>query len=33
MTFYAVLEALGKHKIDVTYTRNITKSTRRFFVS
>lgn len=31
--FYDVLKALGKHKIDVTYTRNITKSTRRFFVS
>jgi ABC-2 type transport system ATP-binding protein len=33
MTFYTVLETLGKHKVDVTYTRNITKSTRRFFVS
>ncbi|WP_299123726.1 ATP-binding cassette domain-containing protein [uncultured Winogradskyella sp.] len=33
MTFYSVLETLGKHKVDVTYTRNITKSTRRFFVS
>ena len=32
-SFYAVLETLGKHQIDVTYTRNITKSTRRFFVS
>ncbi|AUP80810.1 ATP-binding cassette domain-containing protein [Flavivirga eckloniae] len=32
-TFPLVLETLGKHKIDVTYTRNITKSTRRFFVS
>ena len=31
--FPSVLETLGKHKIDVTYTRNITKSTRRFFVS
>lgn len=31
--FSNVLEALGKHKIDVTYTRNITASTRRFFVS
>ncbi|GAA3654072.1 ATP-binding cassette domain-containing protein [Flavivirga jejuensis] len=31
--FSLVLETLGKHKIDVTYTRNITKSTRRFFVS
>lgn len=31
--FSTVLEALGKHKIDVTYTRNITASTRRFFVS
>jgi len=32
-SFALVLETLGKHKIDVTYTRNITKSTRRFFVS
>ena len=32
-SFYEVLESLGKHQIDVTYTRNITKSTRRFFVS
>ena len=32
-SFSSVLEALGKHKIEVTYTRNITKSTRRFFVS
>ena len=32
-SFNAVLEALGKHQIDVTYTRNITASTRRFFVS
>ncbi|MDO5969728.1 ATP-binding cassette domain-containing protein [Flavivirga aquimarina] len=31
--FPLVLETLGKHKIDVTYTRNITQSTRRFFVS
>ncbi|WP_299100745.1 ATP-binding cassette domain-containing protein [uncultured Winogradskyella sp.] len=31
--FSSVLEALGKHKIEVTYTRNITASTRRFFVS
>tara|TARA_R110002049_G_scaffold68465_3_gene177474 strand:+ start:7786 stop:8937 length:1152 start_codon:yes stop_codon:yes gene_type:complete len=31
--FSAVLETLGKHKIEVTYTRNITTSTRRFFVS
>ncbi|MEM5564442.1 ATP-binding cassette domain-containing protein [Psychroserpens sp. AS72] len=31
--FSSVLESLGKHKVDVTYTRNITKSTRRFFVS
>ncbi|OUS01928.1 ABC transporter ATP-binding protein [Flavobacteriales bacterium 33_180_T64] len=31
--FSTVLETLGKHKIEVTYTRNITKSTRRFFVS
>ena len=31
--FSSVLEVLGKHKIDVTYTRNITKSTRRFFIS
>ncbi|WP_303316011.1 ATP-binding cassette domain-containing protein [Flavivirga abyssicola] len=33
ITFPLVLEALGKYKIDVIYTRNITKSTRRFFVS
>ena len=33
ITFPFVLETLGKHKIDVIYTRNITKSTRRFFVS
>lgn len=31
--FSGVLEALGKHKIEVTYIRNITASTRRFFVS
>lgn len=31
--FSLVLETLGKHKVNVTYTRNITKSTRRFFVS
>ncbi|MCP4051692.1 MAG: ABC transporter ATP-binding protein [Mesoflavibacter sp.] len=31
--FHQVLEVLGNHQIDVTYTRNITKSTRRFFVS
>lgn len=31
--FHSVLEALGKHKIQVTYTRNISKSTRRFFVA
>jgi len=31
--FFSVLEALGKHKVEVTYTRNITHSTRRFFVS
>ena len=33
INFSSVLETLGKHKINVTYTRNITKSTRRFFVS
>ncbi len=32
-SFYSVLEALGKNKIDVTYTRDISKSTRRFFVA
>lgn len=32
-SFSAVLESMGKHKIEVTYTRNITASTRRFFVS
>ncbi|NRB59322.1 MAG: ABC transporter ATP-binding protein [Winogradskyella sp.] len=31
--FHEVLQVLGHHEIDVTYTRNITKSTRRFFVS
>lgn len=32
-SFSSVLEVLGKHKIDITYTRNISNSTRRFFVS
>lgn len=32
-SFASVLEALGKNNIDVVYTRNITQSTRRFFVS
>ncbi|MEO1033107.1 MAG: ATP-binding cassette domain-containing protein [Bacteroidota bacterium] len=31
--FSSVLETLGKNKVNVTYTRNISKSTRRFFVS
>lgn len=31
--YSAVLEALGKAKIDLTYIRNISTSTRRFFVS
>ncbi len=31
--FSTVLEILGKHQIEVTYIRNISKSTRRFFVS
>lgn len=31
--FFSVLEILGTHKIEVTYTRNISNSTRRFFVS
>lgn len=31
--YSAVLEALGKAKIDLTYIRNISASTRRFFVS
>jgi ABC-2 type transport system ATP-binding protein len=31
--YYSVLSALGQHKIEVIYTRNITKSSRRFFVS
>lgn len=31
--FYEVLALLGKHKIKVTYTRDISSSTRRFFVS
>ncbi|GAA3598457.1 ATP-binding cassette domain-containing protein [Flavivirga amylovorans] len=33
IAFPLVLETLGKHEIDVIYIRNITKSTRRFFVS
>lgn len=32
-TFAMVLEQLGVHEINVTYTRNISESTRRFFVS
>lgn len=32
-SFNVILETLGKRKINVTYTRNISKSTRRFFVS
>ena len=31
--YSAVLEALGKAKIDLTYIRNISASTRRFYVS
>ncbi len=31
--FPSILEALGKNSIDVTYIRNISSSTRRFFVS
>ncbi len=31
--FSSVLEALGKNKIEVTYIRDISNSTRRFFVS
>ncbi len=31
--FASVLESLGKNKIEVTYLRDISKSTRRFFVS
>ena len=31
--YSAVLEALGKAKIDLTYIRNISASTRRFFVN
>ena len=31
--FPDVLEALGREKIDITYIRNISDSTRRFFVS
>ena len=31
--FHNVLEAVGRQKIEVTYVRNITKSTRRFFFS
>lgn len=33
MAFYEVLEVFGKHKVEVTYIRNISHSTRRFFVS
>ncbi len=32
-SFSNVLEALGANNIEITYTRNISKSTRRFFVS
>lgn len=32
-TFSSVLETLGTHKLPITYVRNISKSTRRFFVS
>ena len=31
--YSTVLEALGKAKIELTYIRNISASTRRFFVS
>ncbi|MGJ8683934.1 MAG: ABC transporter ATP-binding protein [Nonlabens sp.] len=31
--FYEVMTALGNHKIPVTYLRNISTSTRRFFIS
>ena len=31
--YYDILEMLGKNKINVAYTRNISNSTRRFFVS
>jgi ABC-2 type transport system ATP-binding protein len=31
--YHKVLSKLGENQIDVTYTRNITKSSRRFFVS
>ncbi|WP_203255742.1 ATP-binding cassette domain-containing protein [Hyunsoonleella ulvae] len=31
--YYSVLEALGKQKVEVTYSRNISNSTRRFFIS
>lgn len=31
--FYTILELLGTYRIEVTYIRNISKSTRRFFVS
>lgn len=33
ISFSSVLETLGKSNIDVIYTRNISNSTRRFFVS
>ncbi|WP_124979036.1 ABC transporter ATP-binding protein [Nonlabens xiamenensis] len=31
--FHEIMQALGSHQIDVTYLRNISSSTRRFFVS
>ncbi len=31
--FYEVLDVLGSNKVNVTYIRDISKSTRRFFVS
>ncbi len=32
-SFNAILESLGKNNIQVTYIRDISGSTRRFFVS
>ncbi len=31
--YYSVLKTLGENEVEVTYTRNITNSSRRFFVS
>ncbi|WP_438961230.1 ABC transporter ATP-binding protein [Nonlabens sp.] len=33
VAFYSVMTALGSHQVPVTYLRNISNSTRRFFIS